>query len=123
MLSQDLTLAGDASSSRVYSLQALEKGGSLRSNSAATPGLPETLSIQHTERTDKSTKVTVQRHSVRLEKSVANAAGVPVKSTVFVVFEHHIDPAVTAAQIKDQFTQAKNLLDGTTIGKVLNNEP
>lgn len=123
MLNTTITLVGDSASTRDYALQSWQGPNTVRANAAASPGLPETLSIQHSERTNKTNGELLQRHNVRFVKSVANSDGVTVSAVVQVSFEHDIDPAITAAIVKDMFTQAKNLLDATTIGKLLNNEP
>jgi hypothetical protein len=109
MLLQDITLAGDASSSRIYSWKSpISPGGILRINSSAPVGLPETLSVNHTE--SKQGGLPLDRHLVRLDLSKSTALGVVVRGSFYVVMEVPRDPIFTAAMLKDMKTQMVNLL-------------
>jgi hypothetical protein len=123
MLNTDITLAGDSSSSRVYSWKSpISPGGILRVNSSAPVGLPETLSVNHTE--GKKGGLPLDRHLIRLDLAKANGSGAVVTASFYVVMEVPRDPIITAAMLKDMRTQMVNLL--ATAGymdKLLAGEP
>jgi hypothetical protein len=122
MLSDDITLAGDASSSQMYSFQNYPTPtSSLRGDKVAGSVLPRTMSIAHS--VSKKGTLSTERHVVRLNLSKANAVtGEKVTGSVYVVFERPLDDAVTVAHYKDMFTQLKALLTAGAIEQVLNGE-
>lgn len=121
MLSLDITLAGDASSSQIYSLVSVEQGNSIRSNASAPTDSPQVMTVKH----ESYTKGTVKgkRHLVRLERTRPEAeTATPVTGSVHVVFDLP-NATVTAADLKDMFTQIKNLLTAGIITQIFNGEP
>lgn len=121
MLNTDITLAGDASSSQTYSLVSIEGGNSLRRNSAAPLDAPQVMAVKH----DQYTKGTIKgaRHLVRLDRSRAQATTlIPVTGSVYVVFDAP-EGTISVADLKDMFTQLKNLLTAGVISQILNSEP
>jgi hypothetical protein len=121
MLLNDITLAGDASSSQTYSLISVQDGNSVRRNSAAPSDAPQQLIVKHESYSKGSLKGT--RHLVRLERTRAQATSLtPVTGSVHLVIDAPGD-TVTAADLKDMFTQLKNLLTAGVVTQVLNGEP
>jgi hypothetical protein len=121
MFTNDITLAGDASSSQTYSLIDVDGGNSVRRNSAAPLDAPQVMTIKHESYTKGSIKGT--RHLVRLERTRAQATSLtPVTGSVHVVIDAPND-TVTPADLKDMFTQLKNFLTAGAITQVLNGEP
>jgi hypothetical protein len=118
----DITLAGDASSSRIYSQTSQTEGNSIRKNSSAPLSLPESLTIKNG--VSSRSGVPLDRHLVRLDLTKANAANVALMASVYVTFEVPRDVVFTAAIIKDMRTQLTNFL-GTAgyVEKLLNGEP
>lgn len=123
MLPQDITIVGDSASTRIYSWKSpISPGGLLRVNSSAPVGLPETLSVNHTE--GKQAGLPLDRHLVRLDLSKLTALGVAVRASFYVVMEVPRDPIITAAMLKDMRTQAFNLLNvAGYMDKLLAGEP
>lgn len=109
MLNTDIVLAGDGGSTRTYAWKApISPGGLLRVNSSSPVGLPETLSVNHTE--SKAGGLPLDRHLIRLDLSKSTASGAVVKASFYVVMEVPRDPVITAAMLKDMKTQMVNLL-------------
>lgn len=122
MFNTSITLAGDSSSSRAYDLVSIVDGSAIRKVATAPTGELESLTTKHSSSVN-SQGITVKRHLVRFDLRKSGSSGKPVQAAVYVVFEVPQDSAITAAIIKDMFTQSKNFLDATNIGKVLNDEP
>lgn len=121
MFNNDITLAGDAGSSQMYSLIDVDNGNSVRKNAAAPLDAPQLMTIKHESYAKGAIKGT--RHLVRLERSRAQATTlIPVTGSVHVVFDAPND-TVTPAELKDMFTQLKNFLNSGAITQVLNGEP
>jgi hypothetical protein len=121
MFNNDITLAGDASSSQMYSLIDVDGGNSIRKVAAAPLDAPQQLLIKHEPYAKGAIKGV--RHLVRLERSRSQATTlIPVTGSVHVVFDAPND-TVTPADLKDMFTQLKNLLNAGAIVQVLNGEP
>jgi hypothetical protein len=121
MFTNDITLAGDASSSQTYSLIDVDNGNSVRKNAAAPLDAPQLMTIKHESYSKGTLKGT--RHLVRLERVRAQATTlIPVTGSVHVVIDAP-DNTVTPADIKDMFTQIKNFLTAGAITQVLNGEP
>jgi hypothetical protein len=121
MFSLDITLAGDASSSQTYSLVDVDNGNSVRRNSAAPSDAPQLMTIKHESRV--SGGISGKRHLIRLDRSRAQATTLTqVQGSVYVVIDAP-DNTVTAADLKDMFTQLKNFLTAGAITQILNGEP
>lgn len=124
MLTQDITLAGDSSSTRTYNLTegpTAGKKASLRRNSAAPTGEAEELAVSHSESVRNGT--VVKRHLVRLNLQKLNATTLKAHTASFyVVTEIPQDTAITAAQIKDMRTQMVNLLTNANVDKIIGDE-
>lgn len=121
MFSLDITLAGDSGSSQTYSLVSVNEGNSIRSNAAAPKDAPQTLIHKHESYVRDSIKGV--RHLVRFERSRAHATTAKqVTGSVYIVIDAP-NETITAADIKDMFTQIKNHLTAGNIDKVLNGEP
>lgn len=121
MFANDITLAGDNSSSTVYSLLSIADGKSIRGNAAATLGQPQTLTVSHS--TAKRGSLTVDRHLVRLDKTKLNALSAPVTCGLYVVLEVPRDSTFLESEVLDMSTQLKNFLSQGNIDKLLNGEP
>jgi len=122
MLTDPITLVGDSSSTRAYALRSITDGKSIRS--VASPVAPitgELLSIGTTVASKGS--VTTDRHLIRLDRTIPNAAGTPVTASYYVVIEVPRDVVITQAIIKDMRTQMSALLVDATLVKILNGEP
>lgn len=125
MLTQDITLVGDAASSRTYAwlgATAIDQANasSLRSNPLTGTALPETLAIKHST-SKKGTRIT-DRHLVRLDLTKAHAlTGELVGGAVYLVIEAPRD-TITSVMLKDMVTQLKNLLDAGRVQQILNGE-
>jgi hypothetical protein len=121
MFNNDITLAGDASSSQMYSLIDVDNGNSVRKNAAAPLDAPQLMTIKH--ESYKKGSISGVRHLVRLERTRAQSTSLtPVTGSVHVVFDAPND-TVTPADLKDMFTQLKNFLSAGAITQVLNGEP
>lgn len=127
MFSNDITLAGDASSSTVYSLQSIANGKSIRGDAAATLGQPKTLTVSHGEvqrgKSLSGVQRVADRHLVRIDRTVNDSLGESQTASVYVVIE---SPRliVTEAMQKDMVTQLVNFLTGSGyVDKLLNSEP
>jgi hypothetical protein len=121
MLPIDITLAGDAASSQMYSIVDVDGGNSIRKVAAAPADAPQVLLVKHEPYTKGG--YSGVRHLVRTERTRAQATSlIPVTGSVHVVFDTPRD-TVTAADIKDMFTQIKNLLTAGVITQVFNGEP
>lgn len=121
MLSLDITLAGDASSSTTYSLVSVAGGNSLRADAAAPLGSPRNLQLKTSE--EKQGKVGVRRHLIRLDRTQVDAVtGEVAVVSAYVVL---VNPTriTTTAQLLDMVTQLKNFLSTANLTKVLNGEP
>lgn len=122
MFNNDITLAGDSSSTRTYALRGVTDGNSIRSNASAPTSAPEAMLIKN--QTSSRGGVALNRTLVRLDLTKINTPGVPLTGSVYVTFEVPQDPVWTVAIIKDMRTQLVNFL--TTAGnveKLLNGEP
>ena len=124
MLTNDLTVTGDSSSTRTYALAegpTEGKNNSLRKASVATTGESENLAISHSSSIRSGT--VVKRHLLRLNLGKLNSTTQKVHvGSLYVVVEVPQDPAITAAQIKDMRTQMVNLLTNANVDKLLNDE-
>lgn len=122
MFTADITLAGDASSTRTYALRGYPDGASLRGVSSAGLAVPETLRISHTVSKPKAGGAQIDRHLVRLDLSKRDATtGQQETAAVYVVIE--FPRAVsTLAQVKDMVTQLKNFLTGANVELLCNGE-
>jgi hypothetical protein len=122
MFNPDITLVGDAASTRTYSLRGYPTGEqSLRGVLTAGLALPENLRISHSV-SKASSAIPVDRHLVRLDLTKAHAVtGEAVTGSVYAVFELP-RATITLAQIKDMTTQLKNFLDATNVGLLCNGE-
>lgn len=121
MFTNDITLAGDASSSTTYALLSIADGKSVRGNAAAPLGQPQTLTISHG--VTKRGSLMVDRHLARLDKTKLDASNAPVGAAVYTVLEVPRNATITEAEINDMCTQLKNLLSAGNIDKLLNGEP
>lgn len=122
MLLLDITLAGDSSSTRTYSLTSNVNGNSVRANPLAPLNAPETLTIKNQQSTRGG--IALDRHLVRLDLTKINGANQPVVASVYVTIEVPRDTVITAAIIKDMKTQMVNLLAvAGNVDKILNGEP
>ena len=121
MFTFDITLAGDSSSTRTYSLRSVTDGKAIRANPSAPLNAPETLTINH----QKSSRggIPLDRHLVRLDLTKINASGAPVVASVYVTIEVPEDTVITAAMIKDMRTQMQNFWVDANVTKLLNSEP
>ena len=119
--SQDITLAGDASSSRVYAETSQKDGNTIRKVASAPLNAPEVLQIKHQESSRGG--VPLDRHVVRLDLTKITSAGLPVIASVYMTFEVPRDSAVTVAMIKDMRTQMNNFTVDANVVKLLNGEP
>jgi hypothetical protein len=121
MLSLDITLAGDAGSSQTYSTVSIADGNSVRRNAAAPLDAPQQLIVKHESYAKGATKG--QRHLVRLERTRAQATSLtPITGSVHLVIDAPAD-TVSAADLKDMFTQLKALLTAGVVNQILNGEP
>lgn len=121
MFANDITLAGDASSSTTYSLTSINGGNADRRDAASALDSPKALLIKHEDVTRNGLKA--DRHLVRLEKTLPQASTlIPVTGSVHVVIDAPRD-TITAAMIQDMATQLKNFLSAGNITKLLNDEP
>jgi hypothetical protein len=122
MFNNDIALAG-TSVTDTFSLQSVVGGKSIRSDAAATIGVPRSLTISHQEVTRSYGKA--DRHLVRLDRDFEAAmAGDPnVQASVQLVIEVPRND-VTVAQIQSLVDQME-AFTGTAgyLGKILNNEP
>lgn len=121
MFAFDITLAGDSSSTRTYSLTGVVDGNSARSNPVAPVNAPESLIIKHGESSRDGT--TLDRHLVRFDLTKVNGAGVPLKGSLYVTIEVPRDTVFTSTIIKDMRTQMSNFLTDANVVKLLNREP
>jgi len=121
MFAFDITLAGDSSSTRTYSLKSVVEGSSLRGAATAPLNAPETLSIKN----QKSSRggIPLDRHLVRFDLTKINASGAPVTASVYQTMEVPEDSVFTAAIIKDMRTQMINFMSDANVAKLLNGEP
>jgi hypothetical protein len=121
MFTTDITLAGDSSSTRTYSLRSIVDGTAVRANPAAPLNAPETLVIKH----QKSLRggIPLDRHLARLDLTKINSGSNPVVASVYVTIEVPEDTVITAAIIKDMRTQMTNFLVDANVAKLLNSEP
>jgi hypothetical protein len=88
---------------------------------AAAPDAPQLLTVKHESYNKGGIKGV--RHLVRLERARAQATTLTqVTGSVHIVFDAPQD-TVTANDIKDMFTQLKNLLSAGVVTQVLNGEP
>lgn len=119
-LTDDITLAGDASSSTTYALINRLATSSLRRDASATIGSPKAISVSHATGKDAFGQP-VDRHVVRLDRTEADSLNLKHTGSVYVVL---VQPAsgVTEAHIKDMRTQLKNFLSDANVDKVLNGE-
>jgi len=120
MFNTDVTLAGDNSSTRGYSLTSIVDGKAIRSNASAPLGEPETLTVSHSKRSADPNAST--RHLVRLDLTKTNGLGESATGSVYCVIESP-KTIITTAQISDMVTQLKNFLSAANLLKLLNNEP
>jgi len=124
MLTQDITLAGDSSSTRTYYLTegpTTGKKASLRRNSAAPTGEAEELAVSHSESLRNGT--VVKRHLARLNLQKLNATTLKAHTVaLYVVIEVPQDSVITAAQVKDMRTQMVNLLTNANVDKLIGDE-
>lgn len=121
MFNTDLVLTGVGGVPTTYSLTSIVDGKSVRANSAATLGEPNTLTISHGPR--NGSPDSPQRHLVRLDLTDSNADGKKATGTAYLVIESPM-AIVTAAQIKDLVVQLINFINGAgNLDRVLNNEP
>jgi len=120
MFTTDVTLAGDASSTRTYALTSIAGGQSVRANASVAVGEAEVMTISHGRKTKAPDSP--ERHLVRLDLTKVSALGVPATGSVYVVIEEP-QATVTPAQIQDMATQLKNFLTAGNITKLLNGEP
>jgi hypothetical protein len=121
MFTLDITLAGDSSSTRTYSLTSVAEGNSFRANPAAPLNAPETLSIKHQQSSRGG--IALDRHLARLDLTKINSAGTPVQASLYVTIEVPRDSAITATMIKDMRTQMQNFWVDANVAKLLNAEP
>jgi hypothetical protein len=123
MLTQDITLAGDSSSTRVYAQTAgptETSNSSIRKAPAATGEL-ESLTVKHS--TSSRNGTVVKRHLARLDLGKVNSTSQKQQvASVYVVMEVPQDTVITSAQISDMTTQLKNLLSAGNVTKLLNDE-
>ncbi len=120
-LATDITLAGDASSSQMYSFANYPTpASSLRADRVKGAALPRTLAISHSVMS-KGTQKT-DRHLARLNLVSADAVtGEKVTQSVYLVIEQP-QTVATVAGAKDMITQLKNFLSSGNIDMLLNNE-
>lgn len=117
MLAQDITLAGDASSSQTY--KTITEG--VRRDTTAGFDQPRTLTIKHEVRSVKGLVPKVQATLVRLERIVldANGNGIPFSLGLTMSVPQK---TVTIAQVQDMVTQLKNFLGSGNVAALLNSE-
>lgn len=121
MFANDITLAGDASSTRTYALTSILNGSSIRSNASVAAGEAELMSISNTRKSKAPDSPT--RHLVRLDLTRVNSTtGVPATGSVYVVIEEP-QATITPVMIQDMVTQLKNFLTAANVTKILNDEP
>jgi hypothetical protein len=122
MFTNDITLAGDSSSTRTYALRSITDGNSVRANASASATLPETLQVKH--QLSSRGGVPLDRHLVRLDLGLNSANQGVVSPSVYLTIEVPRDPIVTVAIIKDMKTQLVNFLATSGyVDKLLNGEP
>jgi len=121
MFATDITLAGDASSTRTYALTSIVNGKAIRANASVAAGEAELLTISHSPPAKGSSAPT--RHLVRFDLTKVNAtSGLSQTGSVYVVIEEPQN-TVTTAQLQDMITQLKNFLSAGNVAKMLNDEP
>ena len=121
MFNTDITLAGDSSSTRTYSLRSIVDGSTVRANASAPVNAPETMTIKHG--VSSRGGIPLDRHLVRLDLTKINSASNPVTASLYVTAEVPQDAAITAAMIKDMRTQLQNFWIDANVVKLLNGEP
>lgn len=121
MFSNDITLAGDASSSTTYALRSVVDGKSIRSDASATLGSPKSLTVNHSV-IKKADGLMADRHLARFDRTEVNSEGKSSTASVYVVLEVPRS-IVTEAQVLDMVTQLKNFLSTGNLDKLLNSEP
>jgi len=122
MFSNDITLAGDASSSTTYALRGVVDGKSIRGDASAPLGQPKNLTISHSV-VNKAGGVTADRHLVRLDRTVSNGNGESATASVYAVIESPRSIVAKSDQY-DLITQLNSFLG--VVGnrdKLFNNEP
>jgi hypothetical protein len=122
MFSNDITLAGDSSSTRTYALRSIVDGNSVRAAATAPVGEDESLAIKHSLVVQK-TGIPADRHLVRLDLAKLNSEEKLAGAALYVVIEIPRDSVITAAIIKDMRTQLVNFLTNTNVDKLINREP
>lgn len=121
MFTNDVTLAGDASSTRTYALTSIAGGTAIRANASVATGESEVMTISHGRKNGKPDAP--ERHMVRLDLTKVNTTtGTSATGSVYVVIEEP-QSIVTAAQLQDMVTQLKNFLSAANVTKLLNGEP
>lgn len=122
MLATDITLAGDSSSLRTYSLRSIVDGNSVRGASTAPLDQPETLSVKHQTSTKES--VVYDRHLIRFDLGkIHSVTGRPVNISIQTVVEVPRDSSATVAMVRDIRTQLVNFMSNANLDKVLAREP
>jgi hypothetical protein len=122
MFTNDITLAGDNSSSTVYALRSITDGKSVRGDASAALGSPKTLTVNHSV-VSRAGQVTADRHLVRLDRTEVNSEGTSATASCYMVLEAPRS-IVTEAQCLDMVTQLKNFILGSGyLDKLLNSEP
>lgn len=122
MLATDLTLT-DAGGNTTYSLVSILDGRSIRRDATATMGLPKDLIISHN--VEKRGELVIDRHLVRLERTVADATDPSKLATGRVSLVLEVPRTiVTEAQILGLYVQLDSLMDAAGVfDKLLNSEP
>jgi len=121
MFATDITLAGDASSTRTYALTSIVNGKAIRANASVAAGEAEVLTISHGQKSKDPSAPT--RHLIRLDlQKVNSTSGLSQTGSVYAVIEEPQN-TVTTAQIQDMVTQLKNFLSAANVAKLLNDEP
>lgn len=122
MFTNDITLVGDAASTRTYALTGVSDGKSIRANPLRSAALPERMTISHAP-SKKGTLIT-DRHLVRFDNAVSDPlTGEVLTIGVYCVLEIPRNVNATAAVAKDMVTQLKNFLSAGFVQQLLNNEP
>lgn len=124
MINQDLTLDWQTGT-KVFALRSLVDGKSVRSDLAATPGLPFLLTVSHSLRNPKDPK-SPTRHLVRFDRTKANALGDPVVCSIYAVMEVPSDGTFTLGDLGDlkNVLQSFFLKDSSAIfSRWINAEP
>jgi hypothetical protein len=121
MFTTDITLAGDSSSTRTYSLTSISGGSAVRANASVAAGEAEVMTISHGLKS--KSPGSPERHLVRLDLTKVNATtGIPATGSVYLVIEEPV-ATITPAQLQDMCTQLKNFLTAGNITKLFNGEP